>query len=232
MKDLGLLILRLIAGGLMAGHGSQKLFGWFEGGGIEGTAGMMEHMNLKPGRPWAILAGASEFVGGVLTALGALGPVGPIATISAMEMATLKAHWGKPIWATKGGAELPVTNMAIALAVALLGPGKYSVDGALGWRVPRRLILIPGLLLAGAGVAAGMIMSRQPQPQAAAEAREQPQPQAEIEQEEAVRVPMAAASQPPSEWGRLEMQAETKQEPKGASEMEVEMDRQSEANPS
>src|SRR5437762_10402094 len=169
MKDLGLLILRLIAGGLMAGHGAQKLFGWFEGGGIEGTAGMMENLRLKPGKPWAILAGASEFAGGMLTALGLGGPVGPVATISSMEMATLKVHWGKPIWVTKGGAELPVTNIGIALAVALLGPGKYSVDRALGLRVPRRLILIPGLLLAGAGVAAGMIVSNRPQPQAEAE---------------------------------------------------------------
>src|SRR4051794_4177236 len=142
MKDLGLLILRLIGGGLMAGHGAQKLFGWFGGGGIKGTADMMEHMNLRPPEPWAMLAGASEFGGGVLTALGALNPLGAIGTVSAMEMATVKAHWGKPIWSTKGGAELPLTNISIALAVALIGPGKYSVDHALGMRLPRRLILI------------------------------------------------------------------------------------------
>ena len=142
MKDLGLLILRLIAGTLMAGHGAQKLFGWFGGGGIKGTAGMMESMHLKPPEPWAILAGSTEFGGGLLTALGAINPVGPIATVSAMEMATAKAHWGKPIWSSKGGAELPLTNIAIALAVALIGPGKYSVDNALGLRLPRRLILV------------------------------------------------------------------------------------------
>jgi putative oxidoreductase len=218
MKDLGLLILRLIAGGLMAGHGAQKLFGWFGGGGLEGTTGMMEKMHLQPSKPWAILAGLSEFGGGLLTALGALGPVGPVGTISSMEMATLKAHWGKPIWVTKGGAELPLTNIGIALAVALLGPGKYSVDHALGLRVPRRLILVPGLLLAGAGVAAGMIVSN----------RSQPQAQPKAEQENAVPVP--ASPQPPSEWERL--QAQSEQEPQDAPMTESDMSQQSEANPS
>jgi putative oxidoreductase len=222
MKDLGLLILRLIAGGLMAGHGAQKLFGWFGGGGLEGTAGMMEKMRLQPPKPWAILAGLSEFGGGLLTALGALGPVGPIGTISSMEMATLKAHWGKPIWVTKGGAELPLTNIGIALAVALLGPGKYSVDHALGLRVPRRLILVPGLLLAGAGVAAGMIVSNRSQ------IEEQPQARAEAERENTVSVP--ASPQPPSEWERLQVQSE--QEPEVTATMESEMGQQSKANPS
>src|SRR5262245_25714874 len=102
MKDLGLLILRLVAGSLMAGHGAQKLFGWVGGGGIKGTAGMMENLQLEPAEEWAMLAGSTEFAGGVLTALGALNPIGSIATISSMEMATLKVHWGKPIWNTRG----------------------------------------------------------------------------------------------------------------------------------
>jgi putative oxidoreductase len=219
MKDLGLLILRLVGGGLLAGHGAQKLFGWFGGGGIEGTAGMMQGMNLKPPKPWAMLAGASEFGGGLLTALGALGPVGPVGTIGAMEMATLKAHWGKPIWNTKGGAELPVLNMAFALAVALLGPGKYSVDGALGWKIPRRLVLIPGLLLAGAGVAAGVIMSNRPQPQPEAQAQEQAQVE---EPETAVRVPASAPARAPGEWAAMEQQSEEGQSGEAATEQQIE----------
>ncbi len=225
MKDIALVILRLIVGGLMSGHGAQKLFGWFGGGGLKGTVGMMENMRFQPPKFWAILAGVSEFGGGLLTALGALGPVGPLGVISSMEMATLKAHWGKPIWNTKGGAELPVTNMAAALAVALLGPGKYSVDNALGLRVPRRLVLIPGLILAAAGVAIGLLVSAQPQ--------EQPQPQIEMEREEAVPVPASpssTASPQADEMERPEMEAE--QEPVSASESESELSRQSEANPS
>src|SRR5439155_16281523 len=87
MRDIGLLILRLTMGGLLAGHGSQKLFGWFSGPGLKGTAGWLESLGLKPGTPWATVAAASEFGGGTLTALGLLHPLGPIATMGGMVMA-------------------------------------------------------------------------------------------------------------------------------------------------
>src|SRR4051812_39656791 len=98
MKDFALLILRLVFGGLMAGHGSQKLFGWFGGPGPKGTSKMVESMGLKPGKVWGLMAGASEFGGGALMLLGAFNPIGSLGTIGSMEMATAKAHWGKPIW--------------------------------------------------------------------------------------------------------------------------------------
>ena len=141
MRDIGLLILRLTMGGLLAGHGSQKLFGWFSGPGLKGTAGWLESLGLNPGTTWATVASASEFGGGTLTALGLLHPLGPIGTMGGMVMATAKAHWGKPIWVTQGGAELPVTNLAIALALTLSGPGRFSLDQVLGIRLPRILIV-------------------------------------------------------------------------------------------
>ena len=55
-------------------------------------------------------------------------------------MATVKAHWGKPIWVSKGGAELPVINMATALALTLTGPGRFSLDHVFGIRLPRALV--------------------------------------------------------------------------------------------
>jgi putative oxidoreductase len=137
MGNLAVLILRTVVGGLLAGHGAQKLFGHFNGPGLEGTSGFMEMLGLRPGRPWAILAGLSEFGGGVLTLLGFLNPLGPLGIIAAMSMATTKAHWGKPIWVTEGGAELPVINTAVSLALMLNGPGKLSLDRALGIRLPR-----------------------------------------------------------------------------------------------
>lgn len=136
MRDVARLILRLVLGALMAGHGGQKLFGWFGGGGVEGTAGMMRSLEMHPPRQWAVLAGLSEFGGGVLTAMGALSPVGPLGIMGAMSIATAKVHWGKPIWNAAGGAELPVTNMAAAAALAIAGPGRYSVDRLLGIRLP------------------------------------------------------------------------------------------------
>src|SRR5215203_4054926 len=139
MSNLAALLLRLVLGGLLAGHGAQKLFGSFSGPGLEGTSGFMEMLGLKPGRPWAVLAGLSEFGGGVLTVLGFLNPLGPIGVIGAMAMATTTAHKGKPIWVTEGGAELPVTNIAAATALILNGPGKWDLDRALGLRLTRWL---------------------------------------------------------------------------------------------
>ena len=136
MGNLAVLILRAVLGLLLAGHGSQKLFGWFNGPGIEGTSGFLESLGLRPGRPWAYLAGLSEFGGGVLMVLGFLNPLGPLAVIGSMAMATATAHTLKPIFVTEGGAELPVTNMAAAMAIILNGPGKYSLDRALGTRLP------------------------------------------------------------------------------------------------
>lgn len=145
MTDLARLIVRLVMGGLLAGHGAQKLFGWFGGPGPEGTRGMMEGLELQPAHRWAFIAGVSEFGGGLLTALGALNPLGPLGVIGSMTMATAKVHWGKPIWGTSGGAELPVTNLSIAAALMIVGPGRYSVDHALGIRLPR-LVGILGLI--------------------------------------------------------------------------------------
>lgn len=164
-NDAGLLILRLAMGGLLTGHGSQKLFGWFSGPGLKGTAGWLESMGLKPGTPWATAASAGEFGGGMLTALGFLYPLGPIGTMGAMSMAIAKAHWGKPIWVTQGGGELPVTNIAAALALTLLGPGRFSLDRLFGIRVPRWLVV--GAVTVEAVTLAIGIMSR-PTPPAAA----------------------------------------------------------------
>jgi putative oxidoreductase len=134
--DTAPLIVRLAQGSLMAGHGAQKLFGSFGGPGLEGTSGFMEMLGMRPGRPWAYLAGLSEFGGGVLTALGLFNPLGPLGVIAAMSMATRKAHWGKPIWVTEGGAELPVLNIAISTALMIREPDGYSLDRVLGIRLP------------------------------------------------------------------------------------------------
>jgi putative oxidoreductase len=150
-RDLGLLALRLTTGGLMAGHGAQKLFGAFGGYGIEGTGGWLESIGLKPGKPWAYLAGGGEFGSGVLTALGLLHPIGPISMFGPMIMAWATVHTGKPIWSTSGGGELPLLYLAAAAALGLTGPGRYSLDEALDLEIP-----MPLVLLTLAGVAAGV----------------------------------------------------------------------------
>ena len=183
-KDVGLLVLRLTTGGLLAGHGAQKLFGAFGGHGLEGTAGFMESLGLRPADRWAALAGLSEFGGGVLTALGLLNPLGPIGIVSAMTMAARTAHRGKPIWSTAGGAELPVINISAALALALAGPGRYSLDKALGLRLPQPLVG-----LAAAGAAGGVYLGLTQAQAASTEAKSEESAQAETthEQEQPTR---------------------------------------------
>jgi putative oxidoreductase len=161
LRDEGLAVLRGVTGGLMTGHGAQKLFGAFSGPGLKGTAGFMEHLGLQPGRLWGAAAALSEFGGGALTTLGFLYPLGSIATISSMTMATAKAHWGKPIWVSEGGAETPLINIAVSVALALTGPGKYSLDEALGVRLPKWVV---AAALIGAGVGVGYGILTQPAP--------------------------------------------------------------------
>jgi putative oxidoreductase len=131
--ELGLLVLRVVVGLLFMGHGAQKLFGWFGGHGIEGTAGFFEQaIGLRPGRVHATGAGLAEFGGGLLLALGLLTPVAAAALIAVMIVAVITVHWSKGIWSTEGGYEYNAVLMAVAFAVTAVGPGEWSLDNALG----------------------------------------------------------------------------------------------------
>jgi putative oxidoreductase len=150
-----------VTGGLLLGHGAQKLFGSFGGHGLSGTAEWLESLGLQPGMLWASMAGSGELVGGLLTILGLGGPLGSIMTTTAMKMATFKAHSGKPIWATAGGAELPVVNIAVSTALMLTGPGRYSLDRLFGLKVSRWLSVLVAL---GSAVTlvVGLLMEPEP----------------------------------------------------------------------
>lgn len=159
--DAGLLALRLTTGGLLAGHGAQKLFGSFDGSGLEGTAGWLESLGLRPGRPWAILAGSSELGGGLLMALGLLHPIGPIAAFGPLLMAWTRVHADKPIWASSGGAELVLSYLSVASAQIFAGPGRISLDNLLDIDTPPALVALTAVGVAtgvAAGVAAGMLL--------------------------------------------------------------------------
>src|SRR5260370_23209816 len=102
-------------------------------------------MGLKGGITGATGGGGGGFGGGVLNTLGLIHPLGPMGMIGTMIMAT-KAHWGKPIWSSAGGPELPVTNIASALAITLTGPGRFSLDRLFGIRLPRALVIAAAAL--------------------------------------------------------------------------------------
>ncbi|MBH9967325.1 oxidoreductase [Bacillus sp. MKU004] len=131
MLSLGLLIIRLVIGVLFIGHGAQKLFGWFGGHGLKGTGGWFESIGMKPGVTLALLAGLSEFVGGLLFVLGLLTPLAGILIAATMLMAIIKVHGQNGIWVTSNGYEYNLTLIAVAIGVALIGPGQYALDAFL-----------------------------------------------------------------------------------------------------
>ena len=96
--DLGLLVIRLAVGLLFVGHGAQKLFGVFGGGGLEGTAGMFDSIGLRPGWLHARAAGTAELLGGALLALGLFTPVAAAALIAMMTAAVITVHGPNGIW--------------------------------------------------------------------------------------------------------------------------------------
>ena len=128
--DLGRTALRLVIGPLFVGHGTQKLFGWFGGHGLDGTGAFFEKLGLKPGRRQATAAGASETLGGALLTLGALTPVAGGLITGTMITAIRKVHLAKGPWATNGGYEYNLTLIAAMLALTEAGPGRPSVDDA------------------------------------------------------------------------------------------------------
>jgi putative oxidoreductase len=125
MEDLGLLIIRLVVGLSFMGHGAQKLFGWFGGYGLKGTGGWLESIGLKPGVTMALLAGLIELIGGALFAAGVYIWLGAAAIILTMLIAIFKVHGANGYWATQNGFEYNLHLIAIALGVALIGPGAY-----------------------------------------------------------------------------------------------------------
>ncbi|MCX3059644.1 DoxX family protein [Streptomyces beihaiensis] len=149
--DLGLLALRLGTGGLLAAHGAQKLLGWFGGGGLSGTSAGMEAMGYTPAKASALAAGLGEAGGGALLALGLATPVGGAAAAGTMAGAAA-VHAPNGFFAQGGGYEYPAFLGFVAAGLAVAGPGRLSLDHALGhtfnrhWMVPAALV--------GAGTAA------------------------------------------------------------------------------
>jgi len=129
---IGRLLLRLVVGGLFVGHGTQKLFGWFGGYGLDATAQAFEKMGMRPGRRNAIAAGAAEAGGGALLAVGLATPLAASVLTATMITAIHRVHASKGPWVTNGGYEYNLVLIAAVLALAEVGPGGLSLDAALG----------------------------------------------------------------------------------------------------
>jgi putative oxidoreductase len=128
--EYGLLLLRLVVGLLFAGHGAQKLFGWFGGGGPQGTAGFFASLGYRRPAVMALVAGLSELAGGLLLALGFLTPVASLLLAVVMLNAIATVKWPQGLL---GGYEFELTLLAVVIALTATGPGEISLDDAVGW---------------------------------------------------------------------------------------------------
>src|SRR5947209_19425228 len=126
--DFGLLVLRLVVGALFFGHGTQKLFGWFGGHGIEGTGGFMESLGYQPGKRYAMLGGVAEAGGGLLLFLGLLTPLAAAFIIAMMINAIFAVHVENGAWAQNNGYEYPLVLVVAAGAIGLTVGGTASLD--------------------------------------------------------------------------------------------------------
>jgi putative oxidoreductase len=147
--DLGLFLIRAVVGLLFVGHGTQKLFGWFDGHGMDGTAGFFESLGYRNGRSHAQLAGASEAIGGALLFLGLLTPFAAAAIIGVMLNAVGSVHIDNGVWNTEGGYEYNLVNGTVAAGLAFAGPGDFSFDNALGLNLDGFLWGLVALALGG-----------------------------------------------------------------------------------
>jgi putative oxidoreductase len=176
---IGRLLLRLTVGGFFFGHGTQKLFGWFGGPGLDATAQGFESLGMRPGRRNAIAAGAAEAGGGAALALGAATPLAASTLTATMLTAIHRVHLRNGPWVTSGGYEYNVVLIAAVLALVEVGPGALSVDHLLG-RERSGAFWTLAALAAGAAGALGAHLA------AEAQAAPPAQPEAPVEAPEPV----------------------------------------------
>ncbi|MGW3725148.1 DoxX family protein [Streptomyces sp. NPDC000851] len=147
--DVGILLLRLAVGVILAGSGAQKLFGWFGGAGLDATGKYFTDLGYDPGVFFAGLAGVSEVLGGLGLAVGLLTPLAAAAAVGVMINAMAVAP-DVTLWSAEGPAfAYPMTFAVAALAIAAVGPGRLSLDAFFPWRdggwVPAAVALVLGV---------------------------------------------------------------------------------------
>ena len=133
--DIGLLLLRLTVGLTLAAHGTQKLFGWFSGPGLDAIGQIFETLGFHPGRRHALMAGLVETGGGLLLALGLLTPVAAALVFSVMLVAAVTVHLKQGFFVTSGGYEYTLVLGVAGLTAAFTGPGSLSLDALVGYSV-------------------------------------------------------------------------------------------------
>ncbi len=126
----GLTVLRVLVGIIFAAHGSQKLFGWFGGGGLAGTAQWMESIGLAPGTLMALLSGGTEFFGGLALIIGLLARPAALGLTFTLLVAIFTVHISNGLFMANNGYEFALALLGGTLAVLIEGAGKLSLDQA------------------------------------------------------------------------------------------------------
>jgi putative oxidoreductase len=158
--EIGRFAARAVIGGLFIGHGTQKLFGWFGGPGLEGTEQMMGALDMRPTRANALAAGISETAGGALVVLGAATPAAAASLIGTMATAIYKVHKPNGPWAAQGGWEYNAVLIASLTALIDAGPGDVSIDAQFGREEWGPGWAVGGLALGVAASAAAVTIGR------------------------------------------------------------------------
>ncbi|MEH6593581.1 MAG: DoxX family protein [Halioglobus sp.] len=123
--------VRIGAGVIFAAHGAQKLFGWFGGYGLEGTAGWMASIGLEPGMLLAALAGSAEFFGGLLLIIGLLVRPAALMLVVTMVVAIVTVHLENGLFMENNGYEFGLALLVISASLVFRGAGSLSADRAL-----------------------------------------------------------------------------------------------------
>lgn len=156
-SEIAFLILRIVIGLLFVGHGAQKLFGWFGGSGLDGTAEFYAGLDVAPPKLWAGVAGLAEFLGGLGLALGFLLPIAAAAIMGVMLMAIIKVHWQNGMWVSEGGMEYALLNAVLVAVIGLVAPGQYALDTVMGISYPMPMTFVVALIVVVAGLIAALI---------------------------------------------------------------------------
>jgi putative oxidoreductase len=128
----GLLLIRVVTGGLILAHGLQKTFGWWNGPGPAGVRGWLSSLGFRFAALLGLLLILAED-GGLLFAIGLVTPLAALMIVSSQCVAILTVHWKNGLWNGGGGFEYNLLLIASATAVAATGPGRFSVDRWIGW---------------------------------------------------------------------------------------------------
>ncbi|WP_433716297.1 DoxX family protein [Nocardia sp. CA-084685] len=156
--DLGLLVLRVAVGLTMAAHGAQKLFGWFNGGGLDGTGAFFTMSGYPSGKAMAVVAGLSETLGGLALAIGLLTPLAAAALVGTLLNA-IAVKWGGGFFAPKG-IEYELILTLAAASLALTGPGRYAVDRVIPTLRNHRLVFGLAAIVLALVVACAVLIVR------------------------------------------------------------------------